>query len=596
MLAVVGLVALTARVLYLLVVQDRGLFFGLFLDSRHYADQAALIRAGHGIGGHPYLFSPSYPYFLALFTSGGGELSVHAVRAVQAAFGAATAVLTALIGSRIGGRAAGWIAGLLAALYGPFIHTDSMILVTALQTFFFTLALWLVLEARESPLRWFGVGLALGAAVILRPTGLAIAAAVVAVLLLRRCRRQAMLFCGALILMILPFTVRNVVQAGEWVLLSANGGVNFWVGNRAGASGLYRLPPGTDFVNDPLSKRNAEVAAGRSLGYREASRWWSKQAIEDIRRAPLSWLRLMSWKVAYFLHPKEISQLGSSFHWYRDRAWPLRFPIDARWLFVLAALAVFARRRLSPEGLFWSTCFLLVYIAGICLFFVTGRHRSPIMPIPIVLASGTAVGLWSLVRTGERQQRLRLVVSSLVALVVLGGASHWLYHDRDAPFYVSEVTGNEERHQGMALFDAGRYDEAAEAYRKALEIKNDYITRNNLANALKGAGRIEEAEREYRESLRLNPAWALAWYNYGVLLHADLARFADAERALENAIRHAPLMPEPYFRLGRLYSETSRPQEAIEALEQCIRLAPPNSPLQPRARSLIDAARAATGP
>lgn len=34
---------------------------------------------------------------------------------------------------------------------------------------------------------------------------------------------------------VLPFTVRNLIVSSEPVLLSANGGINFWIDNHEGA-------------------------------------------------------------------------------------------------------------------------------------------------------------------------------------------------------------------------------------------------------------------------------------------------------------------------------------------------------------------------
>ena len=73
------------------LLASRELFHGLFLDGRFYALTAASIRSGAGAGDHPYLLSPLYPYFLALFPGVEGEpstLSLMGPRVVQAFLGA----------------------------------------------------------------------------------------------------------------------------------------------------------------------------------------------------------------------------------------------------------------------------------------------------------------------------------------------------------------------------------------------------------------------------------------------------------------------------------------------------------------------------
>jgi tetratricopeptide (TPR) repeat protein len=143
----------------------------------------------------------------------------------------------------------------------------------------------------------------------------------------------------------------------------------------------------------------------------------------------------------------------------------------------------------------------------------------------------------------------------------------------------------------MALYEAGRYAEAVEAYRASLAIVDDPITRNNLANALVRAGRAEEAVAEYRRALERHPESGLAWYNYGILLEQVLHDVAHAEQAFQNAIRYAPGMPDAHYRLGRLYLDTARPDAAVEALTRAITLAPPTSPLLGEARKALDVAR-----
>ena len=94
--------------------------------------------------------------------------------------------------------------------------------------------------------------------------------------------------------------------------------------------------------------------------------------------------------------------------------------------------------------------------------------------------------------------------------------------------------------EGWALENLGREraDEAAEAYRRALEIEPQSIAwRAGLANSLFGAGRPEEAKQEYQEVLKkcegsppgdLDSLAALGWCHYRLGNYDDALRlFAD---------------------------------------------------------------------
>ena len=40
-----------------------------------------------------------------------------------------------------------------------------------------------------------------------------------------------------------PWTLRNYRVHGEWILISSNGGINFWIGNNEQATGEFIEPP-----------------------------------------------------------------------------------------------------------------------------------------------------------------------------------------------------------------------------------------------------------------------------------------------------------------------------------------------------------------
>ena len=59
----------------------------------------------------------------------------------------------------------------------------------------------------------------------------------------RRLQSAVLILLGAA-LAIAPVTLRNRVVGGEWVLVTAGGGFNFYIGNHAAADGGYVQPAG----------------------------------------------------------------------------------------------------------------------------------------------------------------------------------------------------------------------------------------------------------------------------------------------------------------------------------------------------------------
>jgi 4-amino-4-deoxy-L-arabinose transferase-like glycosyltransferase len=607
-LLVLGGVALAVRLVHLQVAGAAGLFPGLFLDSRFYEFTARAIRAGLGAGDHPYLLSPLYPYLLAPFVGAEGGLNAGAVRILQAIAGAATCVLVGDIGSRVAGRRVGLVAGVAAALYGPSIYFDSRILVAGYQAFFLTAGLWFLVVydagvgSRRQRLAVLGAGVALGFSAALRPTGLAILAALIVVpwivALVRRALgerwklllvRSILLLSGA-VLVVLPFAVRNLVVGGEHVLLSANGGINFWIGNHAGADGVFHAPPDYDPINDPLHVRVAEEQTGRDLSYRDAGAWWRDRAVDDIRSDPLRWTRLTLRKLALFTHPKEIPQLGSSFAWHEQRAWTLRFPLDARHLLILALLtplAVGLRGGIERvRALRWVLLAAATHVLVVALFFVTGRYRAPIAPLLIVLATAGVVTVLEGLRGTERRPMLAVAAAAVLLTLV-----SFPIFARGGPLHFADVFPGEERHLGMTLMAEGRHEEAVAAFRRSLAYREMSQTRTNLAIALKNLKRYEDAAREYEKALAANPRDGIAWYNYGNLKREHLHDREGAALCFREAVRYRPLLAEAHFNLGLTMLELGRADHAVGPLARGLELASATDTWADGAREALELAQ-----
>jgi len=611
-LAAIGLVALALRLAFVEACRRAELLQGLFLDGAFYARAAASIRAGEGAGPHPYLLSPLYPYFLALFPGWDGDpvrIAALGPRVAQAFLGAGTAACAALAAARAmlaGGapadarRRAGWTAGLGAATHGVLVHYDAGLLAEGPQAFLLVAALALALgpRSRRGELRaWLGVGALLGLAAALRPTALTAAAGLAAVVLLERRRRAPELpavrapllgLALGLALAVGPFTVRNLVVGGEAVLLSANGGFNFWVGNHAGARGVFEAPPGYAFDADPLDVAAARADLGRDASYAEASAWWRARALADVRADPLGWLLLLGRKALFVLHPREIPQLGWGFDWVRARAGDRGIPWPAHWLLVLALLAPLAARvrpaLASPYAVRVAWVVLVSQAAAIALFFVTGRFRAPLLPLAWVLAGLAADGLW---RGLARAPRSPLAAVVAGVWVVACAAGHAL---ASGPLRVPTETGIEESQRGIALLAAGRYAEAEGMLARSLELADTRATRAAQAEALRGLGRPEEAERAYRGLLAAHPDEELAWFNLGNVLWEDLRRGDEAEDAFRRAVRLRPEHGAAWFNLGAVLLSRRRFPEAAEAFRRATSLASDADPWRAEAERGLEVA------
>jgi len=101
----------------------------------------------------------------------------------------------------------------------------------------------------------------------------------------------------------------------------------------------------------------------------------------------------------------------------------------------------------------------------------------------------------------------------------------------------------------MACHDQGRYDEAVEAYHRALEIRANFpVALSNLGNTLKQLGKLDEAIASCQKALEYQPDYSTAYNNLGVayVAQGDLdAAQATFEKSLElmpdGVVAHANL-------------------------------------------------------
>jgi len=566
---------------------------GLFLDAEVMASAAKGLGSGLPAGETPYLLSPLYPYFMAPFL---GTFQLLGLRLLQAFLGALTALLVARMASRLAGSRAGWIAGLLAALHGPSIYYEGEVLVAGPQALFVVWAFYLALGAEGSsqPARcWFGSGWVLGLASALRPTTLPLAL----ILLIQGRRRggapEIRRFLAGMAIAILPFTASNLFTSGEPVLLTASGGFNFWVGNHHGASGLFDAPQGYDLATDPVALQLARDQSGQTLDYQGASAWWRDRALSDMAKEPWKVCLRLGRKAFFFMHPVEIPQLGPGFAIARDSSAWIRWPLDSRWLLLLALCAPLVSRRSLP---LWSG--VLTYAAVLVAFFVVGRYRAPILPLAATLAGITLEGIWSSLAAGR--VRGRAVAGVLLAL---GGVS-LLAQEQWLQVNARGGADMQARRSGLQLVKAGRGQEAVDLLRAALTEQDNLSTRTALGMALASTGQAAAAADEYRRVLERDSARPEAAFQLASLLVGPLAgdndtqRLAttrEAEALFRSALIVRPNWAEAHFNLGVTLLRQLRFGEALGSVDKALGLADPNAPWRSEARRVQEIARARMG-
>ncbi len=540
------------------------------LDTTAYAELAQRVSSGDwGLGPGLYYLSPLYIYFLAAAHSLTGSYT--AVRLIQILLGTAgIAFMFATAREWFGTRAA-WIAATLAACTGLFTFYETLILQTSLDVFLTSgalLCLTLALQRRD--LRWLlATGLVFGLQAMNRPNiALSVAGLVMVMMLVRRWKSAAVLTAGLLIGMS-PVAIRNAVVSHQFSLASSHGGLNFYIGNRAGANGFYQLIPGiTPSIKGQQddARRVAERAVGRPLSDGETSDYFFNQSLNWIAAHPGDAAWLMLRKLGWVFHAQHIALPYSyPFYQYDVPTW-LRFDVVGPWLLIPLGLvglvvaapaggrAVTGSAASRTDYLIWAA-FVPSYAAAVALFFMSERYRLPLL-VPLVVASGGAIDYaW---RQVASRQFTALGVP-LAALLVLGV----LVNTRGI---ASDGRWEEGVRMAQQLVLIGRYDEAeswverleATAPRKGMVhdgVGMQYLQGRQPARALP----------HFLRAAELDPTRPMIQYMLGETL-LSLDRPAEALPHLRRGFDAGVLKPMAGFELAIALQKTGDVPAAVAVI------------------------------
>ena len=98
---------------------------------------------------------------------------------------------------------------------------------------------------------------------------------------------------------------------------------------------------------------------------------------------------------------------------------------------------------------------------------------------------------------------------------------------------------------GNMMMDASRFNEAVDAYQKALDIDPKNVdVRVDMGTCYKNMGKPDIAVKEYRQALEVNPQHLHALKNLGIVYAYDLHDNKEAVKAFEKVLAIAPNDPD----------------------------------------------------
>ena len=575
------------RLAFYLELKDTDLAAVPLLDSQTYHEWAARLVAGDWGWHETYWMGPLYPHLLALIYVIFGVGS-QAALVVQLALSLVNIWLLrrfarVVLGDTPHARETALLAAALFGLYGaPVFYAGNLLMATLVTTTMLLVALQAVRAVERPVVRtWFVLGILTGLAglargnmLLLLPLFPLLLLNSVGVISLTSTRNRAQLVAALLVggtLMLAPATLRNIIVADDFVLLTSNGGVNLLIGQQAAYKGIFA--PVMDEAQaefDPSMEPTLERELGRDLKGSEVSRILTHRAWDEFcanaGAMPLHYIR----KVYRFWNGYELPQIVSYDYYHREfrSLWVMVVPF-----FMLSGLGLVGVW-LLPQRARWIVLILMGgYFLSLLPFFPTSRYRQPIAPL---LALSTAVWVLAVIRQGRRR-RIWLAAGLAAMLLLL---PRWAALDE------AEVLWQVHLHEASRASKRDNLDKTLAMGRKAESVRPGLAdTPYHLSLYLEDLGEREQAIAALEVAAKRAPSNRLIPYRIG-RNHEERGDGRLAVAAYEQAAGLDPDWSYPWFRGGLVLNREGRKDEALRAMQEAYALAPGNQRIRSNLASL----------
>lgn len=584
-------VSLAFRLIFLFEISDMPTFEHPIMDENYHVELAQEALDSASSSQTPYYRAPLYPYFMtALMWLGGGSLFF--VRLIQVIIGSLLPPLLFILGCKFFEKRSALLAASIATVYPTFLYYDASLLITGLMVLLATVVIWFTVRAQEKPtgLNFALLGAFIGLSALARPNILLFLPAL-SVWFWICIRPQfhhrlkntligyALVVVSALVV-IAPVTVRNWMVSGDFILISWQGGYNFFLGNNHQASGWSATAPGikSTWQGGYLDAINlAQTESGRALSEKEVDTYWWKRGVAEVTEHPAAFVKLMAKKCAYFFGGFEIpnnqniylverySKLADALFW-RE---PFFFPSGLIIPLALLGLGLSLRRWRKYTPLY---LFVLSYFVSIVIFFVCARYRQPVMPVMLLFAAFGFTEIYETIK-GANWRRLGALVTIALSLGALCN-----YDTVGLPRTQQDAT--DEFLLGSVFQLQNDNARAEKHFRQALTFDPSYADAHiNLGLLAAQDKRNLEAEKYFQTALRLEPNNSLALTNLA-MLHMTGKKLAEARRLLERAREIDGLDFNIHYRLGLVYHLQEDYARARESYLEAFKLNPDFAPIK----------------
>ncbi|MBN1605256.1 MAG: tetratricopeptide repeat protein [Polyangiaceae bacterium] len=513
--------------------------------------------------------APLYPYFLALGYLFSGK-SNFSPMFLQVVLSASSCLLLFLIGKSFFGARAAFIGALVYAFYFPSIYFSTEMEIPTVAIFLTLLSFYLLLEGSRI-LSLVGSAIVFGLSLLALPTNILLLPLYVLVLLKRQggTRRRvsnAVLYASIVLATILPCTLRNVIAGNHPTLISANGGINLYIGNNERYDETATLQPGyafEEFYDEPR-----RVAGLASFADRDA--YWYKKARDFIAKHPGQEATLLLKKLVLYFADYEIYRNTDSYY-AKDHSIYRNIPfVPSSWILAAGLIglivAIHARRHLELGA------FCILQALPCLVFFVVDRYRLPSMGVWAVF-SGFFV---TFVADAVKGRAWRPGIAALAGAVCVAIVSNLNLFVVKNPEYRPHLN------LGFIYETQTKYHRALAEYSTALhfvqktaprDIRTESELYARIGNVHMMSGELEAARKSFEHAVAVQPNSGPAYSYLGTLYDKEKRRDL-AVKMFTRAIEINPWDVVSIHNLGLCYLNSERLDEAIVQFKRAIELAP----------------------
>ncbi len=562
-------VALLVRLVYLLFVLQLPGFAIPIVDEVSYHEMGMRIASGMGFEPGPFFRPPLWPTVVGvLYFLVGPYFAV--TKLFNLMLGAYCVSVLYRVGKQVFSEKIALYSSLYFAVYGYFLHLNASGLGATLTTFLILESIELTLLAKQKNQfhNYIIAGFVWALASLAHPTSLVGGLVTFVYLYFKRDDTEktwpvsAVMLLLGMALGILPVTARNAAE-NDFVLISSNGGINFYFGNNEISEGYTAHHPALGiWWTQETAHRWAEAQEQRTLRDSEVSSFYMRQGLQYLLAQPGDAFRLYVRKLYLALGATEISNNGD-IGFIAKRNLMLFILLKLGYGLVLPfgiAGMIIAWKRIPISK--YLIIMALVFLLTPVLFFVSARFRFQAVPFLCLFAVYMVTVMVQTFRSSNRKA-IYLPIAGILVLGIVVNANLLRLPTGENPYgyFIN----------GQVLQQEGHLAEAEESFLTCRSMAPNVPLVNYYLGEIRRVNHDYQAAMDfYRQEARINSN-PLAYRGMGLMYRESGIQYKDMSEEflrLSDSLLSVSAQPDTITMLREYATEYSQMADSMRLQAQ----------------------------